>query len=122
MKYLATIPLTLIIFYAILLLGIPISVQADETECPPETICIENPFKYGTLDQIIKAITNLLRTIALGIGTIMVIISGIQIMTAGGNEEQLKKGKKTMTWTVVGVAIVVAVDFITGLVTELLAK
>jgi len=52
----------------------------------------------------------------------MVIWAGIQIMTAGGNEEQLKKGKKTMTWTIIGVAVVVLVDFIVGFIKELIVK
>lgn len=107
-------------FCVIILLAAPLAVQADSTDCPPWTICIENPLKYKDIGGVITAITELLKGLAISIGVIMLIISGIQIMTAGGNEEQLKKGKKTMTWTVVGVAIVILINFIVGFVTEIL--
>ncbi len=110
--------LILILFCAILLLVVPGFVQADGGI---RIITIPNPLKYNSLDEILVAVTGLLKVIAIGIGTIMVIWSGIMILTAGGNEESLKKGKKTITWTIIGVAIVFLVDFIVGFVTELLA-
>ncbi len=119
MKLSTIISLFLFLFFAILFLGGPIFVQAQGSD---SFITIENPFKYEKIEDIIPVITELLKGIALGIGTIMVIWAGIQIMTAGGNEEQLKKGKKTMTWTIIGVAVVVLVDFIVGFIKELIVK
>lgn len=81
---------------------------------------IKNPLKYDEIEEIIPAITELLKGIAITLGTVLVIWGGIQIMTAGGNEEKLTKGKKTITWTVIGVAIVILVDFIVGFIKELL--
>jgi len=108
----------LLILFLILLAG-PVMVQADGGE---KIITIENPLKYDTIEDIIKAITGILRVVAIGVGVIMVIWSGIMIITAGGSEEKLNKGKKTMMWTLVGVAIVISVDFIVGLVKEILAE
>ncbi len=81
---------------------------------------IENPLKYDKIQDIIPAITGLLKGIAITLGTVLVIWGGIQIMTAGGSEEKLTKGKKTITWTVIGVAIVILVDFIVGFIKEIL--
>ena len=121
MRLSTTILLLLAMFFAMLVLAGPISVQANGTLCPTGIICIENPLKYKTIDDIVKAITGSLKTIAIFIGFLMVIVSGIQIMTAAGSEEQVKKGKKTLMWTIIGVAIVIGVDFIVGIVKEILA-
>ncbi len=109
--------LILILFCTILLLAVPVFVQAQGGE---RIIIIPNPLQYDSIDEILVAITGLLKIIAIGIGTIMVIWSGIMIMTAGGSEEKITKGKKTLTWTIIGVAIIVGVDFLVGFVTELL--
>ena len=118
MRLSTTISLLLALLFVILVLAGPISVQANGGG---GIIVIENPLKYKELTDIVKAITGSLKTIAIFIGFLMVIISGIQIMTAAGSEEQVKKGKKTLMWTIIGVAIVIGVDFIIGIVKEILA-
>lgn len=87
-----------------------------------EAVEITNPLKYNEIKDIIPAITGLLQGIAIPLGTIMIIISGIQYMTSAGNEEKAGKAKKTMLYTVIGVAIVIAVNFIVGLLQEILGK
>lgn len=117
MRFSTTISLPLIILFAILLLAEPISVWAASGGTIIE---IENPLKYGTIIEIINALTGLLKTIGFGVGLIMVIWGGIQIMAAAGSEERVTKGKKTIMWAVIGYAIVFLVDFIIGFVKELL--
>jgi len=98
----------------------PFGVRAD-TEII--SITIDNPLKYNKIEDIIPAITGILKAIAISIGAIMIIIGGIQIMTGmmtGEKETKVLQGKKTVTWTVIGVAIVILVDFIVGIVKELL--
>ena len=85
-------------------------------------VTIDNPLKYGDIPSILKAITSLLVKIAIPLGTIMIIISGIQYMTAGGNEEKVTKAKKTIFYTIIGVAIVIAANFIMDLIKEILGK
>ena len=85
-------------------------------------VVIENPLKYDDIGKIIGAIGGLLKVLAIGIGTIMIIIAGIQYMTSAGNEERAAKAKKTILYTLIGVAIVVAVDFIIGLIGEIVGK
>jgi len=119
---LSTISLTLTLFFAILLLVGPISVQANDCD-PDKFICIENPLKYQTIPDIVSAITNFLKTIGLAIGGIMIIWSGIQIMTGmatGEKEAKVLKGKKTLMWTILGLAIIISIDFIVGFIKELI--
>lgn len=117
---LSTILLLLYLFFAIIFIAEPILVLANSEKCPDKTICIDNPLKYETIDEVIKAITNLLKTIAIPIGVAMVVWGGIQVMTASGSEERATKGKKTIMWAVIGVAIVVGMDLIVGLIKEFL--
>jgi len=93
----------------------PIFIHADGG------VKIENPIKSQNVGEIIDSIARVLRIIAIGVGGIMVIWSGVMIMTAGGSEEKATKGKKTLTWTVIGVAIVILAQLLVGIVMELLS-
>jgi hypothetical protein len=103
--------LLFIIICAILLIVMPMIVEA---------VKIPNPLGEGTeITDIIAKITEALKIIAIPVGVIMIIISGIQYMTAGGNEEKATKAKKTILYTIIGVAIVIAADFIVDLIKEI---
>lgn len=138
---LSTPLLFLTLFFVILLLAGPIFVQAGALEdclsgcaaddnacrkiceCKYKFICIENPLKYDSIDDIVPAITNFLKNTALALGGIMIIWSGIQIMTGmatGEKEAKVLKGKKTLMWTLLGIGIVISIDFIVGLIRELI--
>lgn len=99
--------------YAILLLGIIV------TPLIAEAVTIEDPLKKEP-GEIITDITKTLRELAMIVGGIMIMISGLQYMLSGGNEERAGKAKKTMLYTVIGVAIIVASTFIIDIVKEIL--
>ena len=125
MKFATLILLLLSLFFAMLLLAEPILVQANGTECPPDTICIDNPLEAETITEVINAIIDLLKIIALPLAIIMIVWGGIQIMTGystGEKEKKVVQGKKTITYAVIGLAIVYAVSFIVGIIEELLKK
>ncbi|MFZ2154002.1 MAG: pilin [Candidatus Moraniibacteriota bacterium] len=59
----------------------------------------------GGITGIIKNIMNWL-LILLGIfGVIGFVIAGILYLTAAGNEDQMKKGKNAMTWSIIGIVV-----------------
>jgi len=115
MKFLSTSLLFLIIFFVIIIGVMPIFTQADEV------VRIDNPVGSQNVGDIIDSIARVLRVIAIGVGGIMVIWSGVMIMTSGGSEEKATKGKKTLTWTVIGVAIVILAQLLVGIILELLS-
>ncbi len=119
MKFSTPILLFFIVIFAILILGKPICVFAADT-CPSGSICLYNPLKATDINGVIYGVMNLLKVAAIPIGIIMIIWGGIQIMTASGKEEQLNKGKKTLMWTIIGLAIVFAVNFLVGFILELM--
>jgi len=62
-----------------------------------------------SLSCIVGKIVPHLRNIALVVFTIMIFVGGYILMTAGGNEEQIKKGKSALLWAVLGyLAILIA--------------
>ena len=79
-----------------------------------------NPLRAESFDEILDIVANILRVLAIGVGTIMIIWGGIMIMTSAGSEERVTKGKNILKWTLIGVAIAVSASFIIDLIKELL--
>ena len=69
-------------------------------------ITIENPLKYETFDQIIKALINFVFTIALAAAPLMIIIAGFLFVTAAGNPDKVSQAKRIIWYTVIGLVIV----------------
>jgi len=106
--------LPIITIFSIILVVVPLIVFADTT--------IEDPLGNKGVEEIIDKIVMLLQAVAISVGTIMIIISGIQYLTSAGDEAKTTKAKKTILWTIVGVAIVIAAGFIVKFIKEILGK
>ncbi|MFZ2154003.1 MAG: pilin [Candidatus Moraniibacteriota bacterium] len=59
----------------------------------------------GELDNIFLNVMNWLLGILGVVGVIGFVIAGIFYLTAAGNEDQMKKGKNAMTWSIIGVIV-----------------
>ena len=81
---------------------------------------ITNPLKFDTLEQVLKAIADFLFTISIPISVIVIIVGAFQLLTAGGNEEKIRKGKRTITWAVIGFAVILVSGSIALLIQNLL--
>ncbi|TSC61311.1 MAG: hypothetical protein G01um1014107_39 [Parcubacteria group bacterium Gr01-1014_107] len=71
---------------------------------------LENPFGGQTFGQsLIGFVTFILENIVLPIGAVIavffLVFAGFLFVTARGDEERLRLAKKTLLWTVVGVAV-----------------
>jgi hypothetical protein len=82
---------------------------------------LENPLQYDTLQEILSAVAGFLFTISIPIVTIMILIGAFQILTAAGNEERIRRGKRTITWAVVGFLVVLIAGGVTQLIENLLS-
>jgi len=98
----------LAVFLFLFLLALPLVVGAQAPD--PEVI----------LCKLLQKIKNIVAVIGFGIAVIILIIGGIQYMTAGGNPEKADKGKKLIINALIGIAIVFAAVFILALVQGLL--
>ena len=76
-----------------------------------------------TIDKIIEIfldIVNWIFVVATGIGVLMIIISGISYMLAGGDETRAGKATKTLLYSALGVAISLTSSFIIQIIKNLL--
>ncbi len=78
---------------------------------------VDPPVK-GNLADLIKKIWHYLYWISFPIATLMIIIAGFMFVTAGGNQNQIKKGKDIILYTAVGFLVIIlasgVVSFIEG--------
>jgi len=77
--------------------------------------------EYGTkLLNLIDKIAQLVGAVGIGIALIIIIVGGISYMTAGDDETKVGKARKFITAGLIGVAIVLAADFLICFVAEIL--
>jgi hypothetical protein len=65
-----------------------------------------DPLGQASFTDVANAVTTALVNIAIPIVGVMVLIGGIQLMTAGGSTERIASGRKTITYAVIGFAVV----------------
>jgi Na+/proline symporter len=70
--------------------------------------------------EAIESIGVILMWLAMGVAVLIIIIAGIQYMTAGDSEDRTKKAKKTIINGLIGVAIILLAAFLVGLVSEII--
>ncbi len=84
-------------------------------------ITLANPLGSQSLADIVSAILSALFTISIPIVSIMVMVGGYYILTAAGNEENLKKGRQTITYAVIGFAVILLANGVVSLIRQLLS-
>lgn len=65
----------------------------------------ENPIRYDTFMEFIRAILEVVLKIGIPVAAIFIIYSGFLFIKAQGNEEKLSEAKRAITYTVIGTAI-----------------
>lgn len=89
---------SLLTFCLLFLISIlPVFAQ-EVTEIPPVV--------EGDLTEIIARIIKLILGLVGVLALLMFIYGGVTWMTSAGNMEKVKKGKETLVWAVLGLAIV----------------
>lgn len=84
-------------------------------------LIIENPLSpYSDIWQLIMRIIDIIFNIAILATAILIVYAGFLFITAGGQEERIKTAQKTLTWAVVGLAIVILAKAVPPLIYELL--
>lgn len=83
--------------------------------------CSGLPEYSAKLCNVLNRIAGALYIIGGGIALIVVLAGGITIMTAGGNEDKLKSGKKILLFGLIGTAVLLCAGFILDLLAEFLA-
>lgn len=109
--------LLFIIICGMFLVGAPFVVQAVEI---PNPLNCEGAEGEECFLFILTKILQVLRSIAIPIAGVMLIVSGFQYLTSAGSEDKANKAKKTMLYTVIGLAIIILAKLIVDVVKDIL--
>ncbi len=74
------------------------------------------PGSGATLQDFIALLIEIMQAVGIPFLVICIIYSGYILLTAGGNEEQITRGKLWIFWTLVGAAIILSAQVIANLV------
>ena len=88
---------------------------------PMGNATLPNFIGHTSISALIAAIANfLIKYIAMPLAILMIIYSGLLFVTAGGNEEKIKKAKKNLSWTLLGVLIILSANVLITYIQSLL--
>ncbi len=83
-------------------------------------MCICNPMKANSFEEIIGNVIDFIFKIALFLVPLMVIWGGVLFVTAAGNADQIKKAQKVILWSLVGFVVVLLARGLSDLLEEIL--
>lgn len=73
-----------------------------------DTFTITNPIACGDYGCVLDKITTFLVYIGAPIATIMILVGGFMMVTAGGDPEKFSKGKKILLYAAIGFVVILA--------------
>ncbi len=107
------------------LLIIPLPVQADgctnlDSSLNTYGAQLPNLPKYCTVGPLVRKVLNIAFTLIGSVSLIFLMIGGFRYMTAGGNEEQASAGKKTATYAILGLIVVILAVTVVNVIVNLI--
>ena len=82
-------------------------------------VTLSNPLGSQSFADVVVKIWGALFTLSIPIVSIMVMVGGYYILTAAGNEENLRKGRQTITYAVIGFAVILLAGGVVNLIRSL---
>jgi hypothetical protein len=98
-----------------LMMGLPLVASAQD-----KVFTLPNPTNIKDVPGLIDAITTFIVQLASPVFVIMMLVGAFQMLTAAGNETKFTQGKKTITYTIIGMAIVLSAKGITAVIKNFL--
>jgi hypothetical protein len=83
----------------------PASAAASAATAPPPPTQLINPLGTSDIRVLAGRIINVFTGVAGSIALAMFVYGGFLMVTAGGNDEMIKKGKNAMVWAVIGLVV-----------------
>ncbi len=74
------------------------------------------------VENFIRSVIQLIAGLAGLVATGFFVMGGFTYITSSGNPEQMDKAKRTLTWSAIGLAIVIAAFILSNIVTSLATK
>lgn len=86
---------------------IPISLAASSSAIPTDDACATQIIgSIGCIPYFLRNIVNAGFILAAVIAVVLIILSGIRLMLSGGDPEKVAHAKKSLTFTVIGLVII----------------
>ncbi len=82
-------------------------------------ITLDNPIGCGDFQCVMTKVTSALITISIPIVAIMVLWGGFYVLTAGGSEDRLKTGRKTILYAAVGFVVVLLANSVANILQDI---
>jgi len=67
-----------------------------------------NPITATSFTGLAEKIITWIINIGISVAVIMIIYSALLFMTSAGNEEKVSKARKALTWSIIGLAILIS--------------
>lgn len=78
---------------------------SNGSPAPGTIIKFTNPIHADNIQELIASVTTWLITFGLAIAVLMLIYGGLLFVTAAGSEEKVTNARRILTWSVVGIAV-----------------
>ena len=88
------------------------------TPCPAGELC--NPLNTDTFQELVDKVAGFIINLGIALAALMIVIGGFQILTAGGKSEQVATGRKTITYAVIGLVILLIGKGFVSLIKDIL--
>ena len=82
-------------------------------------IALAAPVGVSNVENFIRSVIQVVAGLAGLVATGFFVAGGFTYITSSGNPEQLDKAKRTITWSAIGLAIVIAAFVLANIVTTL---
>ena len=99
MSFILVFPILFISFFVVNLAG-------AQTSCPSNAVCIENPIKAKTFEELINAIIDFLWMFGIAVVPMVIIIAGYFFVTSMGDPAKVTQAKKMVLYAMIGLLII----------------
>ncbi len=83
-------------------------------------VTIPNPIGVDTIPELVAAIIEFIRKVALALAPIVFIFAGFKYFTAGGNPDQVKQATNLIKWALIGLAIILIAEGLAKVIADVL--
>jgi hypothetical protein len=90
-------------------------------ESPPLEGIPDGDGETAIRESVTSIVNTVLSFLAL-IAVVFVIVGGFRILTAGGNEENVTKGRKTIIYAIIGLVVIFFSKIIVGFFTDVISE
>lgn len=88
-----------------------VALAGDNVLCPPNAprseVCAQQGDPIAGEEGLIYDAVQLISIVAGIVAVVMIMYSGFSYITAGGDNNKIQEAKKTLTWSIIGLIVIV---------------